>query len=84
MKERKGNADEGRGDIKRLNKGDGREWIGMKICAGERGDKEREIKKDVRGIKRMKKGDGREWKGMKMCAWEWRDKGRGKGDVREA
>jgi hypothetical protein len=34
--------------IKRINKGDGREWKGLKICAGERGIKgERRI--DVRG-----------------------------------
>ncbi len=34
----KGQWDGGRGEgIKRVNKGDGREWKGIKICAGERG-----------------------------------------------
>jgi hypothetical protein len=37
-----------KGRIRRVNKGDGREWKGIKICAGERGIKgERRV--DVRG-----------------------------------
>jgi hypothetical protein len=61
----------GGGGITRLNKGDGREWIGMNMCAGEWGGGGEERKEKDRckgGIKRMNKGDEREWKGMKMCA----------------
>jgi hypothetical protein len=54
--------EEGRckGRIRRMNKGDGREGIGMNMCAVEWGDKGRDKDRCKGRIRRVNKGDGRE------------------------